>query len=181
MLTPVALAHLIMGDGSVQRHGLIICTNSFSIKDVVRLMNVLITRYRLECNLRIITRQNKKKNWIYDLYTTMFYASLTFYCYSLFSSFYALQTGFININLYPFYSTLCLMGCQNWQLATWFICWGFFTVPVRKSDKLFPYCYYKVPNPPTGWGVCPTFTGCFYIRISPNKNCSTGWVVEPSI
>lgn len=56
----------------------------------------------------------------------------------------------------------------------------FFTVPVRKSDKLFPYCYYKVPNPPTGWGVCPTFTGCFYIRISPNKNCSTGWVVEPS-
>lgn len=57
MLTPVALAHLIMGDGSVQRHGLILCTNSFSIKDVVRLMNVLITRYRLECNLRIITRQ----------------------------------------------------------------------------------------------------------------------------
>ena len=60
ILTPVALAHLIMGDGSVQRHGLILCTNSFSVQDVVRLMNVLITRYRLECSLRIITRPNKK-------------------------------------------------------------------------------------------------------------------------
>ena len=28
LLTPVALAHLIQGDGSVQRHGLIICTDS---------------------------------------------------------------------------------------------------------------------------------------------------------
>lgn len=32
LLTPVALAHIIMGDG------LIICTDSYSLKDVVRLM-----------------------------------------------------------------------------------------------------------------------------------------------
>ena len=49
LLTPVAL---IMGDGSVQRHGLILCTDSYSIEDVVRLMNVLMIRYRLECTLR---------------------------------------------------------------------------------------------------------------------------------
>jgi hypothetical protein len=28
LLTPVALAHLVMGDGSKERHGLIICTDS---------------------------------------------------------------------------------------------------------------------------------------------------------
>jgi hypothetical protein len=53
LLTPIALAHWIKGDGSVQRHGLIICTNSYSLEDVVRLMNVLMIRYRLECNLRL--------------------------------------------------------------------------------------------------------------------------------
>jgi len=47
MLTPVALAHMVMGDGSVSRHGLILCTNSYSVQDVVRLMNVLIIRYIL--------------------------------------------------------------------------------------------------------------------------------------
>jgi len=59
LLTPVAFAHLIMGDGSVQRNGLIICTNSYSIEDVVLLMNVLIIRYELECKIRE-KRQNQK-------------------------------------------------------------------------------------------------------------------------
>lgn len=52
LLTPIALAHLVAGDGSWARHGLIICTYSYSVKDVVRLMNVMIIRYRLECILR---------------------------------------------------------------------------------------------------------------------------------
>ena len=52
LLTPVALAHLIMGDGSVQRHGLIICTDSYFIEDVVRLINVLIIKYRVDCTIR---------------------------------------------------------------------------------------------------------------------------------
>jgi hypothetical protein len=60
LLTPPALAHMIMGDGSVQRHGLIICTNSYSLEYVVRFMNVLMVRYRLECNLRLKRRQNNK-------------------------------------------------------------------------------------------------------------------------
>lgn len=55
LLTPVALAHLIMGDGSVRSHGLIICTDSYSIQDIVRLINVLIIKYRLECTLRYVT------------------------------------------------------------------------------------------------------------------------------
>ena len=52
LLTPVVLAHWIQGDGSTERHGLILCTDSYTTQDVVRLMNVLIIRYRLDCTLR---------------------------------------------------------------------------------------------------------------------------------
>jgi len=70
MLTPVALAHMVMGDGTAREYGLEICTNSYSLEDVVRLMNVLIIRYRLECTLhihiknqyRIYIRQNTMSN-----------------------------------------------------------------------------------------------------------------------
>ena len=60
LLTPIALAYMIMGDGSVQRHGLIICTNNYSIEDVVRLMNVLIIQYKLECKIRLKKRKNNQ-------------------------------------------------------------------------------------------------------------------------
>lgn len=63
LLTPIALAHLIMGDGSAQRHGLIICTDCYCLEDVVRLINVLIIRYRVECTIRV-----PKKNQ-YRIYT----------------------------------------------------------------------------------------------------------------
>ena len=52
MLTPVVLAHIIMGDGSWACHGLILCTDSYSVSDIVRLINVLIIKYRLDCTLR---------------------------------------------------------------------------------------------------------------------------------
>jgi hypothetical protein len=51
LLTPVALAHLIMGDGSYQKYGLNLCTDSFSNQDVARLMNVLVIRYGLNCTM----------------------------------------------------------------------------------------------------------------------------------
>lgn len=63
LLTPVALAHIIMGDGSVQRHGLIICTDSYSLQDVVRLINVLIIKYRVECTIRT-PRENQYRIYI---------------------------------------------------------------------------------------------------------------------
>lgn len=55
LLTPVALAHLIMGDGKKSRHGLILCTDSYIIQDIVKLINVLNIRYRLVCTLRYHT------------------------------------------------------------------------------------------------------------------------------
>ena len=53
LLTPEALAHLIMGDGTVASLGLTLCTDSFTIPDVVKLMNVLLIRYQLECTLHL--------------------------------------------------------------------------------------------------------------------------------
>jgi len=52
LLTPVALAHWIQGDGTWDHSGVVLCTDSFTIPDVVRLMNVLIIRYNLDCTLR---------------------------------------------------------------------------------------------------------------------------------
>lgn len=51
LLTPIALAHLIMGDGGFKSKGIFICTDSYSIQDVVRIINVLIIRYDLKCTL----------------------------------------------------------------------------------------------------------------------------------
>jgi hypothetical protein len=51
LLTPIALAHWIMGDGEARSHGLRICTDSFSIYEVITLMNVLQIRYNINCNL----------------------------------------------------------------------------------------------------------------------------------
>lgn len=52
LLDPIALAHWICGDGSVRVTGLVLCTDSYSIYDVVRLVNVLFIRYELKCTIR---------------------------------------------------------------------------------------------------------------------------------
>jgi LAGLIDADG DNA endonuclease family len=61
-LTPIALAHWIMGDGSYNGKGLVLCTDSFKIKEVVLLINVLMIRYNINCT---ITYQSKKYPRIY--------------------------------------------------------------------------------------------------------------------
>lgn len=63
LLTPVALAHLILGDGETRPQGLVLCTNSYSCQDVVRLMNVLIIRYGLKCIIRL-KKQNQKIEYL---------------------------------------------------------------------------------------------------------------------
>jgi hypothetical protein len=57
LLTPVSLAHLIMGDGSAVSGGIRISTDSFTVQDVVRLINVLVIKYRLKCTLHIINNK----------------------------------------------------------------------------------------------------------------------------
>lgn len=48
LLTPVTLAHWIMGDGAVGKSGLTICTESYTPQEVVRLMNVLKIKYDVD-------------------------------------------------------------------------------------------------------------------------------------
>ena len=42
-----------MGDGTAISGGLRICTYSFTVQNVVRLINVLIIKYRLKCTLHM--------------------------------------------------------------------------------------------------------------------------------
>jgi len=60
-LTPKALAYWIMSDGVSNQYGLTICTDSFSIKEVVTLMNILKIRYNLDTTIHYC----KKKPRIY--------------------------------------------------------------------------------------------------------------------
>ena len=52
LLMPMALAHWIMGDASARPHGLLLCTDSYSVSDVIKLMNVLMIKYELNCTLQ---------------------------------------------------------------------------------------------------------------------------------
>jgi hypothetical protein len=52
-----------MGDGDAIPHGLIICTNSYSVEEVVRLIKVIIIRYELDCTLRL-KKQNQKIEYL---------------------------------------------------------------------------------------------------------------------
>ena len=58
LLTPVALAHLIMGDGAILNKGLVLCTDSYTLQEVVKLVNVLKIKYDLNCTIQGI--KNKR-------------------------------------------------------------------------------------------------------------------------
>lgn len=47
----IVLAYWIMCDGLSAQYGLILCTDSYSIKDVVTLMNILMLKFNLKCNI----------------------------------------------------------------------------------------------------------------------------------
>jgi hypothetical protein len=49
-----------MGDGVAIASGLQLCTDSYTLPDVIRLMNVLIIRYRLECTLQYSTKRQPR-------------------------------------------------------------------------------------------------------------------------
>jgi hypothetical protein len=51
-ITPTGLAHWIMGDGTYNGITLLLCTNSYSIKEIVFLINVLIIKYDVHCTIR---------------------------------------------------------------------------------------------------------------------------------
>ena len=56
-ITPIALAHWIMGDGSYTGKGLLLCTDSFLIEEVVLLINVFIIKYSINCCVQYSTKK----------------------------------------------------------------------------------------------------------------------------
>jgi len=51
-LTYIALAHWIIGDGTFKGIILLFCTDSYSIKDVIMLINIHIIKYDIHCTIR---------------------------------------------------------------------------------------------------------------------------------
>ena len=51
MLTPLALAHLIMGDGSKQNEGIQLSVYAFTPSDVELLITALNERYNIKCSI----------------------------------------------------------------------------------------------------------------------------------
>ena len=68
----ISLAHWIMGDGSKTGKGLLLCTDSFSIKEVVILINILKIKFNIDSSIHYHTSisPNKKiiKNKIPRIY-----------------------------------------------------------------------------------------------------------------
>ncbi len=62
LLTPVALAHWSMGDGTKAVEGFRLATDSFTLQDTAKLVNVLILRYRLDVTIQIY--RNKPRIYI---------------------------------------------------------------------------------------------------------------------
>lgn len=52
LLTPAALAHWIQGDGVARSYGLILCTDSYKVEEIAKLINVLKIRYNIDCIFR---------------------------------------------------------------------------------------------------------------------------------
>lgn len=70
ILTPIALAHWILGSGTkLHGRGLRLCIGSFNNHNLagVMLINVLIIKYRLECSIQL----GIKKPWIYIYRSSM--------------------------------------------------------------------------------------------------------------
>ena len=53
-ITPISLAHLIMCDGLSNQYGLTICTDCFTVEEVVRLINILKIKFYLDCNIHYL-------------------------------------------------------------------------------------------------------------------------------
>ena len=47
----IAIAHWIMGDGSKRNKGIVLCTDCFTVKEVVLLMNILLIKFNIKSTI----------------------------------------------------------------------------------------------------------------------------------
>jgi hypothetical protein len=121
-----------MGDGGVRPRGLQICTNCYSAQDTIRLMNVLIILpprlYNLDCSLHL---DGKDQYRIYIKEVSMPLLLRSPYCWFLFPPFYAIQIGFIKLNLKQFESKGYYAGEMELVYIRYLGYWGFKAVWVQ--------------------------------------------------
>jgi hypothetical protein len=60
----IVLAHWIMGDGSKRAKGLVLCTDNFTLQEVVLLVNILIIKF--DINPTIQKEKNKFRIYLND-------------------------------------------------------------------------------------------------------------------
>lgn len=53
LITPLTLAHMIMCDGARRNESILICTDNFTIYEVVQIMNILRIKFRLDCTMHL--------------------------------------------------------------------------------------------------------------------------------
>lgn len=58
----IVLAYWIMGDGSKRKKGIILCTNGFTLKEIIILINILIIKFNINHSIQI---EKKKYYRIY--------------------------------------------------------------------------------------------------------------------
>lgn len=63
LLTPVALAHWIMGDGYFTDGCLKICTDNFTKEEVLRLINILHVKFGIKASINKRTNPNGEVKW----------------------------------------------------------------------------------------------------------------------
>lgn len=57
LLSSRSLAYWIMSDGVSNQYGLTICTDAFTIKEVILLINIIQIRYNLNCSLHFLNKR----------------------------------------------------------------------------------------------------------------------------
>jgi len=55
-LSPISLAYWIMCDGLSNQYGLTLCTDNFTVKDTITLINILKLRFNLDCSLHYYSK-----------------------------------------------------------------------------------------------------------------------------
>lgn len=63
LLTPIALAHWIMGDGYFTEGSLMVCTDNFTKDEVLRLIEVLYEKYGIKAGINKRTNPNGAIKW----------------------------------------------------------------------------------------------------------------------
>jgi hypothetical protein len=53
ILSSIALAHWIMGEGAIFNKGLVLCTDNFTLQEVINLRNVLQIKYNINLLIKV--------------------------------------------------------------------------------------------------------------------------------